>query len=485
MAIETLSDDVLLEILDLYPDKDEDIDLNNEEDESCSYDAWYALAHVCRRWRYVVFESPRRLNLRLHCTSKRRVREMLGVWPALPIVIWDLWSSISDEDNIVAALEHRDRVCEIKLRRLTRLQLEKLMPLMQESFPALTKLQIESHDELLASDALLVLPDSFLGGSAPHLRFLCLESISFPAIPNLLRSASNLVYLYLHGTPSRYISPEMVAALSALTKLEVMHIFFHSLNSDSDLEDRALPLLTRSVLPALKSLVIGGNGEYLDDFVALIDVPSINSLRIYFFNRLFFAGGFFHLPQFIGRIKKFRLFDFARFDLSHHFMDVTLQRWTRGSLPEALQLKIFGDIDGPLPSLVEACNTLLPLFKIDNFHISSQYLYPDMEFESTGNTEDRQWLEVLRPLSGAKSLYLGSMDLVPPVALALKQVVEEGMTDVLPAIRELTISKPLSAGPAREAIEQFVTARGLSTFGTPPFSKWRISARGTHEGREL
>jgi len=109
VAIETLSDDVLLEIFDSRLAKDGDIDLwyypGNEEDERYPYDSWYALAHVCQRWRYVVFASPCRLNLRLHC-SRGRVREMLGVWPALPIAIWDFVCFTSDEDNIVAALEH-------------------------------------------------------------------------------------------------------------------------------------------------------------------------------------------------------------------------------------------------------------------------------------------------------------------------------------------------------------------------------------------
>ena len=58
-SIEILSDDVCLEIFDLCLDKDEYVDpwyvLGDEEDERHSYDAWYALAHVCQRWRYVVF----------------------------------------------------------------------------------------------------------------------------------------------------------------------------------------------------------------------------------------------------------------------------------------------------------------------------------------------------------------------------------------------------------------------------------------------
>ncbi|KAN0118585.1 hypothetical protein V8E52_005008 [Russula decolorans] len=162
-------------------------------------------------------------------------------------------------------------------------------------------------------------------------------------------------------------------------------------------------------------------------------------------------------------------------------MDVTLslQRRTRSSLPGALQLNFLCDADGPLPSLVEACNTsLLPLSNIETFEISARNLHPDCE--SGFNTEDPQWLEVLRKLSAAKSLSLGSMHIVPPIAFALKQVIGEGMTDVLPAIQELSVAGSLSAGPVREAIERFVAVRGLSE--TPNFSTWRFSAQDSHEG---
>ncbi|KAF8491234.1 hypothetical protein F5888DRAFT_1637760 [Russula emetica] len=164
-------------------------------------------------------------------------------------------------------------------------------------------------------------------------------------------------------------------------------------------------------------------------------------------------------------------------------MNVTLssQRWTPGSFPGTLQLNFLCDTDDPLPSLVVACNTsLLPLSNIENFDISTRNLDPDSQ--SGLDTEDPLWLEVLRQFSAAKSLSLRSMHIVPPIASALKHVIEEGMTDVLPAIQELSVYKSLSAGPVREAIEQFVTARGLSVFETPAFSNWRFSARDTHEG---
>jgi hypothetical protein len=51
---------------------------------------WHTLVHVCRRWRDLVFASPRRLNLRLLCRKDTPVREMLDIWPALPIVIQDI-----------------------------------------------------------------------------------------------------------------------------------------------------------------------------------------------------------------------------------------------------------------------------------------------------------------------------------------------------------------------------------------------------------
>ena len=314
-TIETLSDNVLLEIFAFCLQTDERIDpwySIYEANQSYPYDAWYTLVHVCQRWRYVALASPRRLNLRLLCSGRRHVRGTLRVWPALPIVIWDTMDFESDEDNIIAALEHRYRVCEIKLKRFTGSQSEKLLPFMQDPFPLLTNLQIESY--LHAGDKVPILPHSFLGSSAPHLRSLYLESVSFPALPNLLLAASQLVCLYLSCIPMGFISPEMAAALSVLTRVEHMHLVFGSPVSGSDKENR-LPLpLTRSVLPALKWLRLRGGGEYLDDFVARIDVPSINFLGISLTNRPFPLFDLFHLPQFIRRAENLRL-SFCRWRL--------------------------------------------------------------------------------------------------------------------------------------------------------------------------
>jgi hypothetical protein len=46
---------------------------------------WHRLAHVCQRWRNLVFEPPHLLDLRLVYTYKNPLRRSLDLWPLLPI----------------------------------------------------------------------------------------------------------------------------------------------------------------------------------------------------------------------------------------------------------------------------------------------------------------------------------------------------------------------------------------------------------------
>jgi hypothetical protein len=156
-------------------------------------EAWQSLVHVCRRWRNVVFRSPRRLNLRLFCTSKTPTKDALDVWPALPLVV-EGSMTLSSTDNIIAALEMSNRVCQVYLWGLAGCQLEKVFVAMQVPFPDLTDLQLFSDCETLP---VIPIPDSFLGGSAPQLRIFTLDGIPFPGFPNLLLSANHLVDLVL------------------------------------------------------------------------------------------------------------------------------------------------------------------------------------------------------------------------------------------------------------------------------------------------
>ena len=153
MTIDILFDDVLLDIFNFLV-----VESNGFEAENW----WRTPIHVCRRWRNVIFGSPHRLNLRLVCSDGTPVRETLEVWPPLPIVIRHFAPPKSGWDNVIAALERNDRVCQIGLE--LDLQWEKVLEVMREPFPALTHLSLVSDIEIAP-----VVPNSFIGGSAPHI----------------------------------------------------------------------------------------------------------------------------------------------------------------------------------------------------------------------------------------------------------------------------------------------------------------------------
>jgi hypothetical protein len=264
-----LPDDVLLEIFDLYV---------NDDSQPQGIQEWITLAHVCRRWRSVFFQSPLRLNLQLLCTAKTHVRDM-SIWPPFPLIIYD-WDDKplkpGEVDNIVAALKYNDRVCQIELINLTSPELlENVRDLaaMNKPFPELTDLRLS----VIGDKPGPIFPDSFLGGTAPRLRSLILAGVPFPGLPKLLLSATHLVYLSLHDIPpSGYIPPEaMVTSLSALTSLEDLNLLFRSPRPRPALESQRPPppLLTRVIPPSLTNIEFKGASEYLEVILARIDAP--------------------------------------------------------------------------------------------------------------------------------------------------------------------------------------------------------------------
>jgi hypothetical protein len=66
----------------------------------------------------------------------------------------------------------------------------KILAVMQQPFPELTRLELRSIDETSP-----VVPDLFLGGSAPRLQLLSLEYIPFPGLPKLLLLPCTLFFL--------------------------------------------------------------------------------------------------------------------------------------------------------------------------------------------------------------------------------------------------------------------------------------------------
>ncbi|KAH9171743.1 hypothetical protein EDB89DRAFT_1069460 [Lactarius sanguifluus] len=272
-TIAMLPDNVLLEIFDFYR--------KGHHYYNRRYVwKWHLLVHICQTWRQIVFSSPRRLDLKILCTHGTPVRNQ-GIWPAFPIIIryQRSWKSVrpNDQDDIISALEHRDRVCDIELDPGVHWnsRSEKFDAAWLEPFPVLTRLYIDS-----AYKDPPVLPANFLGRSAPCLQEITLSGIPYPALPMLLLSASDLVKLDLRNIPlTGYISPEaMVACLATLPRLDRFTI---EILSTTPLPDRALPPpVTRTVLPALTSFQFIGASEHLENLVSQIDSPQLNQISI-------------------------------------------------------------------------------------------------------------------------------------------------------------------------------------------------------------
>jgi hypothetical protein len=299
--IESLPDDVLLLIFSFYLDRAQDEEKWSGE----RTEEWHALVHVCRRWRCVVFASPRHLRLRLVCTMRRPVKEMNDIWPALPIVIVIRASDYRQEwveehtHNTISALNYNDRVSEISFYDVPDRQLDIFAGVMEEPFPLLTSLRISSRQ----GRTLLDLPDFFLGGSAPRLQSLHLDYVRFPALWTLLSSTSDLRKLSLRlNSGFRHISPDTIlSCLSATTRLTTLDLDFGVSVSPSDSE-REGP--TRIVLPALTHLSWNGTSRYLDDLLARIDAPQLYSMKMTFDIELLPDAP--HVSRFIGRMERFK-----------------------------------------------------------------------------------------------------------------------------------------------------------------------------------
>ena len=250
ITISALPDNALLEIFAFYSDIIQWLRPPTGSRPVPKYsDFWHTLVHVCRRWRCVVFASPRRLNLRLLCTEKRPVKR--NIWPDLPIVIHARIPKSGRSRNqgmniIMAALKQQhNRVCQITITDIPNSMLKKFAAI-KTPFPALTILMLRLTDESAP-----VRLDSFLEGSAPRLQSLWLHGIPFPSLGKLLLSSCDLSELFLDNIlRSGYISPDaLVSSLSGLTRLRILFLQFQSPRPRALRERRVPPSPTRIVLP--------------------------------------------------------------------------------------------------------------------------------------------------------------------------------------------------------------------------------------------
>jgi hypothetical protein len=375
----------------------------------------------------------------------------MGIWPPFPIILRNMVNfPMHEYYDFNAAIVHPNRVREINLFHLSRSQLQRLASSMQKQFPALMHLMLAI--DVFHSQADWVLPNGFLGGSAPRLQSFTLDSIPFPALPKLLLSATDLVRLTLRNIPhSGYIPPEtIVTSLAVLANLRFLTIEFEFPISRGGSRPRATSL-TRTVLPTLTCLRFRGVSEYLEDLVARIDAPLLDNIWINFFHQLIFDIP--QLAQFMERTTRFQALDEAHVDFEYCGVKVGYLPRT-GNFDEKAVLRILcGEFSQQLSSLTQVSTSLFPRISM----VEHLYIYQLRHLRSgwKDNIEIMQWLEIFRPFIAARSLYV-SATFARCIAPTLQEFIG---ANLLPALERLFVEGLQPSGPIQEAIGQFVAAR--------------------------
>ena len=270
---------------------------------------WRNLAHVCQRWRYLIYDSSFHLDLSLLLTNDSPSIDTLSHLPPLPLVIDYLdrtrTMTRKDEDNIHLGLQQHGHVRKVALRAPSS-TLRIWLELINKPFPRLESLSLLStfnSNSRTVEEMDMMLPETF---QAPGLRRLSLHGIGLPKGLPLLSSAIVLSTLSLtHIGVSTYFPPgNLITRLQGLPHLEELSVGFAIPiplpSSERELLPPPFPPVT---LPTLRRLSFQGAGVYLENLVAQIETPLLKQLSLTFFFELAYTLA--NLTEFIHRAEEF------------------------------------------------------------------------------------------------------------------------------------------------------------------------------------
>ena len=501
-TIEMLPEDTLLEIFDIYR-----LDTMVWSRDGHRWD-WLRLAHVCRRWRDVISISPHRLDLWILCQPGGvPIERILRSWSSVRLIVRFKSSPRRPNqgsalpalvpDNIAAALRHWDRICELDLG-VTRASAGPIVEVIHEPLQALRSIRVTVDN---ASGPPILIRNSLLGGSAPHLREIELDGIAFPfpAVQQVLSSTNNLVELNLSNIPNDvYFSPDdLGTTLSSLVHLKSLTIGFHSPASRPRPPPPGLSITHRplTTLSSLTHLNFHGASEYLEEFVTQIDPPSLSKLSVKLFNQILFEIPHF-CHQFIPRLKALASLGPGASSsptwifVTHSAESVSVmfvqegkpsnENYCLGTSCRRLdwQLSFVTQIASQLPPFILSSVHSLSIKKKKKEKAPSYNNSSEMDSEMRGPSESgdleehsedvvdsAQWLELFQPFRHLKQIHVWETRFVQGIVKALVTVAEEeggppGV--VLPELNSLHLSGYRKSPPAAKAAEEFVAARRLA-----------------------
>ena len=276
LTINCLFDEVLLEIFDSYRHSIEPYDQHWRK----KY-VWLNLAHVCRRWRAVMFASSSRLDLSVTVGPQKPGHIKTILSGHLPILI-DYFSSYGPLEYITgsalwrmrAALRHRDRVREIIFGG-SGSAFGKFIRATNYHFPALESLVLYSY--LYEPD----IPATFLRGpdqSDLRLRRLRLYGASLASVSGLLLSATALTDLFLNVNSyvARFDSsqgPFLLACLQGMRCLRSLHL----ITPDDPPDSQSQHSTPKDIVPLLNLTHFNYSGStiFLNNLILGLSAPSL------------------------------------------------------------------------------------------------------------------------------------------------------------------------------------------------------------------
>jgi hypothetical protein len=446
--ISILNDDVLLNIFDLYRLADENEVATVFASSWHRQCWWYKLAHVCRLWRNLILESPRRFDLHLYCTNGVPVAKMLAHSPPLPLTICyhtDRELTAKDESGISLALSHRDRVHRIDVWKLPYAWTQVFVTVMRDQFPILERMYIDFR-----SMATVVLPETF---QAPNLRHLKLWTASLPIGSPLLTTAAGLVTLSLMDIPaSAYFPPSYLRTrLSLMVQLEKLSIGFVSPIPDRDVEREPSQALDMITLPNLRWFAFDGASTYLEGLVAWISTPSLSIVHVYLDVQPFYI-----IPRFLEFVQTSEDLTFSAVRVTFGALYVSLNAvpW-KWDTPFLLRIKC-GHLVSQVASAAQLFRKLSPVLSVVE---QVTFSYEEHSRSSHNNVDRRQWRELLRPFTNAKSIHVQD-ELVGRIFLSLLPSGNgEPLLELLPNLEEVGYS---GESDALEAFTAFLNERQVA-----------------------
>ena len=456
-SIHILDDDSLLNIFHLYrpfllgEDEDDGARIVGGMQPWVGERWWYKLAHVCQRWRNLIFGSAAYLGLSLVCTKGTPVAEMLAHSPSLPLVIdhFEGYCGITaeDEKGTILALKQRDRVRRVRLDMPVS-DVQKFIVTIEEEYPILEYLIVWNRME---ERTVLIFPETL---QAPHLCHLALVGFDLPIGSRLLTSPVGLVTLCLvMNDPSTYLHPNtLLQWLSVMPKLETLVIsFLYPPSSNDKGQLRHTPVMTPVTLPNLHYFMFRGDTMYLEALVHRI-TPCPEKVEIRISDQDMYSTP--RLLQFMIATENIK-FETVKFKFSMYQVFMAVYPHVEA---ETCALSITVGCMGyyqHLFSMTQFSDSLNPIFSaVEHLILEheadcwlSEGLIP-YEF-------DRHWHKLLSFFSNVKTLRIDD-GLVLGVSRCLKLHGGKLPLELLPELQELTYSGSSQIG---DAFTPFINAR--------------------------